>query len=210
MFKRCMIFAAVLSLLLVVFTSCFAAGTATMYVKTDNGKSLNVRSSPQRGDNVIGSLKYGEAVGVDWSYAGNDGWTRVIWGGYGDAYVMSRFLVNEKPAAYKPSASGGSSSGKKSASSDQKAASTAESITVEQMNALVKGFTFVNPYEITVRPTRASGWVYMRWFPSRRSKEVATYGNGAKLLVLAELKDWYQVKDPESGKVGFLYKNYIH
>ena len=200
MFKRCMIFVTVLSLLLVVFSSCFAAGTSTMYVKTDNGKSLYVRSSPWRGDNVIGSLKYGEAVGVDWSYAGNDGWTKVIWGSYGDGYVMSRYLVSEKPGPYVPSGGG----------SDKKAASTAESTTVEQMNALVKGAKFVTPYEITVRPTRASGWVYLRWFPSRRSKEVTTLGKGAKLSVLAELKDWYQVEDPESGKIGFLYKSYIH
>ena len=195
-----MVFATVLSLLLVVFASCFAAGTSTMYVKTDNGRALYVRSSPWRSDdNIIGSIKYGEAIGVDWSYAGNDGWTRVIWGSYGDAYVMSRYLVSEKPAPYKPSGGG----------SGSKPSSTAESTTVDQMNTLVVGARSVTPYEITVRPTRASGWIYVRWFPSRRSKEVATYGRGSKLMVIAELKDWFQVEDPESGKIGFLYKSYV-
>ena len=67
----------------------------------------------------------------------------------------------------------------------------------------------VTPYTITVRPTRASGWVYMRWLPSRNAAQAATYGANQQLTVLAELKDWYQVQDPATGRVGFIYKSYI-
>ena len=35
-------------------------GTSTMYVKTENGKSVNVRSTPNLGDNIIGH-KYDDA-----------------------------------------------------------------------------------------------------------------------------------------------------
>ena len=44
-------------------------GTSIMYVKTDNGKSVNVRSTPSTGDNIIGTAPYGHEVLVDWSYA---------------------------------------------------------------------------------------------------------------------------------------------
>ena len=91
-------------LLLALLVSCVGAaladapyGTSVMYVKTANGKSVNVRSTPSTGDNIIGSVPYGGSVLTDWSYAGNDGWTRVVWGSYGDGYIMSKYLVNEKP-----------------------------------------------------------------------------------------------------------------
>ena len=35
-----------------------------MYVYTENGGPLNVRSDPRTGDNVIGQLEYGTAVYV--------------------------------------------------------------------------------------------------------------------------------------------------
>ena len=34
---------------------------------------------------------------TDWSYAGNDGWTRVVWGSLGDGYIMSQFLSGSDP-----------------------------------------------------------------------------------------------------------------
>ena len=39
-------------------------GLGTMFVYTENGKSLNVRSAPETGDNIIGSLPYGAEVRV--------------------------------------------------------------------------------------------------------------------------------------------------
>lgn len=53
-------------------------GTSIMYVKTANGKPVNVRSGPGKNYDVIGSAPYGHSVLTDWSYAGNDGWTRVV------------------------------------------------------------------------------------------------------------------------------------
>ena len=61
----------------------------------------------------------------------------------------------------------------------------------------------------SMRPTRASGWVYMRWFPSKSAETLASLPANYELTVIAELKDWYQVSDPESGKVGFVYKSYV-
>ena len=70
----------------------------TMYVYTDNGGSLNVRRDPSTGDNIIGTLKYGDTVSVRMTMA--SGWACIVWAS-GDgfvAYVQSRFLVPYKPA----------------------------------------------------------------------------------------------------------------
>ena len=54
-----------------------------MYVYTENGKSLNVRSSHETGDNIIGSLEYGAKVNVT-GFEG--GWARLSYLG-GPAWV---------------------------------------------------------------------------------------------------------------------------
>ena len=73
-------------------------GPGTMYVYTANGKSLNVRSSPNTGDNIIGHLKYGAAVHVS-EFQGD--WCVIDWGDT-CAYVQGRFLQwyapKDKPA----------------------------------------------------------------------------------------------------------------
>ena len=188
-------------MLLVTLASAAVAETQVkdMYVYTKNGKNLYVRSSMSTKDdsNIIGSLRYGTKVTT---YGGNyNGWTLIDYGDYGDAYVMYRYLVNEKPAPYNPSDH-----------PEQNAnVSTRDASTVAQMNALVASAKYVTPYTVTVRPTRASGWVYMRWFPSKNAEQIATFGANYELNVIAELKDWYQVSDPATGKVGFIYKSYI-
>ena len=115
-------------------------------------------------------------------------------------YIMYRFLVKSKPAAH---------TGSDTTEQTSTAASTKEATTVAQMNALIASAKFVTPYTVKVRPVRASGWVYMRWFPSKTAKEMATFGANYELTVIAELKDWYQVSDPKTGKVGFVYKSYV-
>ena len=89
------VLAAVMMLLTltVPFTSAQGAGVGlgTMYVYTANGKTLNVRSTPETGDNLVGSLRYGEAVSV----VGFEGsWARIRFAGVpgGTAWVQSRFL----------------------------------------------------------------------------------------------------------------------
>ena len=172
-------------------------GTA-MYVYTKNGKVLRVRSSMSTKDdsNIIGALDYGSKVFI---YGVRDGWAMIDYGNT-TGYVMYRFLVKTKPAPYKSSET-----------TEQKAPepSTKEASTVVQMNALIASARFVSPYTVTVRPARASGWVYMRWFPSRNAEAMTTFGANYQLMVIAELKDWYQVSDPATGKVGFIYKSYL-
>ncbi len=169
-----------------------------MYVYTKNGKVLKVRSSMSAKDdsNVIGALSYGTKV---FTYGTQDGWALIDYGNQA-GYIMYRFLSKEKPAPYQPS----DSQEKKSSE-----ASTKDATTVNQMNTLAASAKSVTPYTVTVRPTRASGWVHMRWFPSKNAKELDSFRANYQLTVIAELKDWYQVTDPATGKVGFIYKSYV-
>lgn len=167
------------------------------YVYTRNGKGLKVRSSMSTKDdsNVIGTLPYGKKVII---YGVRDGWAMIDYANT-TGYIMYRFLVKEKPAAYKPSES----------TETKTTDTTKDASTLTQLNALTASVKFADPYMVTVRPVRASGWVYMRWFPSQNAETMATFGANYELMVIAELKDWYQVSDPATGKVGFVYKSYV-
>ena len=167
-----------------------------MYVYTENGKGLTVRSSMNTTDsNFVDSLPYGSKV---FAYGNpKPGWTYIEYGGK-SGYVMSRFLVKSKPEPHD------AGSAQNSGSFDTRAA-----VSVEQINTLLASAKTVTPYTVTLRPTRSSGWVYMRWLPSRNAAQMATFGANYQVTVIAELKDWYQVQDPATGKVGFIYKSYI-
>ena len=202
MLKRMLILAVALILLAGLALPAVSRAEIIMYVYTENGKSLNVRQQPTVGNNVIGTLPYGESVYVE-STLGN-GWSQILWGSYGSAYVQSRFLVSVKPGS-RPStrpSSGGSSS-----SSSGKAATAAT--TVEELNRIFRSYRKVNPYTVTARPVRASGWVNLRWTPTTNAEVIATYRNGDRLTVIAELGIWLQVEDSYTGMVGFMDSTYV-
>lgn len=167
-----------------------------MYVYTDNGKTLNVRRDPMVADNIIGQLKFGEAVSVRMTTS--NGWACIDWGSGEVAYVQSRFLVNSQPGI-RPAPSG---SGTAPATTD-----AAKILT--DMNAEFRSARQVVPFTVTARPTRASGWVNLRWAPSTESERIATCPQGKELTVLAEMKNWYQVQDPMTGMIGFISRKYV-
>ena len=169
-----------------------------MYVYTKNGKVLLVRSSPSTTENnVVNSLPYGSKV---MTYGSPEpGWTYVEWGN-NHGYVMSRFLTNKKPEAR----DGSSSSTAKSSGFNTEAATT-----VNEINTLLASAKQVAPYNVAVRPARASGWVCMYWLPTKNATQIATYSANQELTVIAELQDWYQVEDPSTGMIGFVYQSYV-
>ena len=194
---------AVMMLVLCVSAALSEGQGSEYYVYTKNGKGLNVRSSMSTSDNtnILGSLPYGSKVII---YGVRDGWAMIDYANT-TGYIMFRFLVKQKPAPFDPSAQDSGNSG----TAVPAESTTKDATTVAQMNALLATAKFVEPYTVTVRPVRASGWVYMRWFPSKNAQELATFGANYQLTVIAELKDWYQVSDPATGKVGFIYKSYL-
>ena len=168
-------------------------GTSIMYVKTANGKPVNVRSGPGKEYEAIGSAPYGHQVLADWSYAGNDGWTKVVWGSKGDGYIMSRFLVDYDP-------------GQAPEKSKEEQEAEAEKKKLEK--ELKSEKAVAEYFYIVVRPTRASGWVNFRSGPSKTTSRVSSFADGKELLVMGETNNWYRAQDPETQKVGYIFKSY--
>ena len=172
-----------------------------MYVYTDNGQGLNVRRSPFVGNNIIGLLPFGSEVSV-LRFLDN-GWACIEWNRYSQAYVQSRFLQWSKPYA-RPTAT---------PRPRPTAAPTANPYsyndTLAALNAEFRTARTATPYTATVRPSRASGWVNMRWAPSQNAEIITTYRSGDQLTVIAETQSWYQVVDPDTNATGFMMKTYM-
>ena len=171
------------------------------YVYTENGKGLNVRATP--GGDIVGSLKYGTKIYCYYRDGGN-GWALIDYSynmpgvGYGTyaCFISSRYLRKSKPPARQSSDT-----------SSQSSAATAD--TTEDINAEFRSAQKVTPFSVTVRPSRASGWVNLRWAPSKSAEIMATYKANEKLLVIQELNNWYQVEDQDTGDVGFISKQFV-
>ncbi|MBR2822603.1 MAG: SH3 domain-containing protein [Clostridia bacterium] len=174
-----------------------------MYVYTENGKSLNVRSEPRTGNNVLWTVPYGEQVTVDYNLG--NGWTALMAAGaYETVYVQTRFLVYEKPKA-KPAQNNTGSSSSTSGSTNP----ATNAATAKELNKIFRTYKRVNPYKITVRPVRASGWVNLRFAPSKETEVMATYKANDQVTVIAELDGWYQVEDPNTGMVGYMSNQFV-
>ena len=169
------------------------------YVYTENGKGLNVRATA--GGEIVGSLKYGTRIYCYYRDGGN-GWALIDYSynmpgvGYGTyaCFVSSRYLRKSKPPA-RPG-------------SDSSAQSAAATDTATEINAEFRSAKNVNPFSVTVRPSRASGWVNLHWAPSKSAEIMATYKANQKLLVIKETNNWYQVEDQDTGDVGFINKQF--
>ena len=64
------------------------------------------------------------------------------------------------------------------------------------------------PFYIAVRATRTSGWINFRVGPSKITGWLSAFPDGKELIVIGETTNWYHARDPESGKVGYIHKNY--
>ena len=71
------------------------------------------------------------------------------------------------------------------------------------------GRLVTDPFTVYARPSRASGWVNLRWAPSTEAERIATCPQGKALTVIGETQNWYQVQDPETGMIGFISRQYV-
>ena len=190
--KRILVFALAMLLILAVSTSALAA---TRWIKTGNGKPAAGREGPSRDYALLTYLGYGTQVNTVGK--SQNGYTPVqMPGGSDTAYVLTKFLVKSVPGPFVPSEASGSSSS---------SSAGLQSSIVNEVNAAGG----VTPYEISTYHKRASGLVNMRWAPSEKAKLIHSYPAGERLTVLAELKNWYQVQDPETGWVGFIRSDFL-
>jgi uncharacterized protein YgiM (DUF1202 family) len=180
-----------------------------MYVYTDNGQGLNVRSAPRVANNIIAVAPYGSRMQV-LRFLEN-GWASVVWDRFGEAYVQSRFLQWDEPAPLYTAAPSPRPTVIPTAvpTAAPYVPVPAYTDTIAVLNAEFRTARLVAPFVVSVRPSRASGWVNMRWAPSKDTEVLATYRSGAQLTVIAETQSWYQVTDPNTEATGFIMKNYV-
>ena len=187
-----------LILALVIAAGCLCivtsagADTETWYVKTGDGRGLNVRDI-ETGEK-IGSLPYGAAVQVEW-FRGS--WAIIYWSDYSNAKVAKEFLVSKYPGRYNGN---GSTEKKGSALSD----STLGSETVSGLNTQYKAMQYVASYTVRVVPDTRTGTARLRWAPSKHSTLIMQLPANYELTVLAANSNWLMVQDPGSGKIGYI------
>ena len=189
-----LVLALVLALAVMIPALVVAEGERIMYVYTQNGKVLNVRQDPTTDSPKIGELKYGEKVEVRLTSA--SGWATINFpsGMGGVAYVMSRFLSDEQPP-------------KRDAATDEKIAEM-ETEQKKLNNELKSQKDIDEAFYVVVRATRASGQINFRVGPSKITERVASYPDGKELIVIGETNKWYRARDPETNKVGYIFKDY--
>lgn len=181
--------------MLLILAVCTSALAATRWIKTGNGKPAAGREGPSKEYALLTYLGYGTMVNTVGK--SQNGYTPVqMPNGSDTCYVLTKFLVKDVPGPFVPS--------KPSNKSSSDAAGLQSSI-VNEFNAA----RFVTPYEVSTYHKRASGLVNMRWAPNEKAKLIHSYPSGERLTVLAELKNWYQVQDPETGWVGFVRSDFL-
>ena len=196
MLKRILPLLLAVALIAVLIPTAALGDAGDYYVYTENGEPLNVREKPN--GTIVGSIRSGEKVYV-YSFV-NAAWARVTFhyakggveGDY-DAYINRRYLTRTLPE-------------------DQPAAAVTAPIEVDtltDLNRIFKTARAVEPYQVTLRPSRVTGWVSMRWAPYESAALLATYKANDQLTVLKELDGWLQVQDPATGNVGFVNIAYI-
>ena len=182
----------------------------TMYVYTDNGQGLNVRSTPYVGENIIGLAPYGSKLSVIRFL--DNGWACIKWDKIGEAYVQSRFLQWFEPAplvVVTPTPIPTVAPTRIPIPTAAPNVLPAYTDTMAELNKEFRTARLITPFVVQVRPSRASGWVNMRWAPSKDAEVLATYRSGSQLTVIAETQSWYQVADPNTEATGFIMKNYV-
>ncbi len=179
----------------------------TMYVYTENGGVLNVRQEPMLGNNVIGQLEYGAQVTVEGPVIMYPDWSCITYykAEKGYAYVMTRYLVSSRPTDIQKRAE------QRAAQAEQKKNQEEQNKTLEELNRqLASAKMLEKPLLLTVRASRASGWGNLRVGPSASTNRVDSLPDGRELKAVGETDKWYQAIDMETGKTGYISKNFVN
>ena len=204
--KRRILSLALLAMIVVAtLAPAASAEPFTMYVYTESGSGVYVRAEARTDAEKIGLLSYGQDVLVT-QYMPSIGWAEIMYGSLGEGYVPIRYLQNYTPDP-KPSKS--SSKATPAPTADNSAQIAAQIAAINLANETASMRPLAEAMTIIVRTARASGWVNFRVGPGSAAAIITTYPDGKQLRALSETNGWYQAQDMETGKVGFINKNYV-
>ena len=119
------------------------------------------------------------AAVVVYEFLNSSTWAHIGYGGR-DGYVMTRYLSLTPPSTQP---------------------STAESLSFKDFKSTY--------YLASVKPSTPSGYVNMRWAPSKSTAVHDIYYSGSTLQVIAESKTWCQVYDTQKNICGFMMKEFL-
>jgi len=177
-------------LLVMLLVSMFPIVSASaligpQYVSTSNGKGLYMRSGPSKDFDIITTIPY--AAQLDSCDYYDSAWSYVSYKGH-VGYCMSRYLSSTKPSK-KPTPT--ATPGKKTTTTN-----------------IYKNFSQTD-YYVTVRPSTPSGFVNLRWGPSKSIEVYNIYYAGSNLRVLAQNDTWAQLFDESTGVCGFMMRRFL-
>lgn len=181
---------AVLVLSLMLPSLALAVPTPDLrYVKTGNGKPLNVRNAPNGAK--VAELTYRTQVLVhstqgDWCLVEPlppaAAWDTPLW-------VMKSFLVTGDPGPFQG----------------------VPSPTYEDVDAAVRLIKYLpQPYRAEICTRRPSNYVHLRWIPNTSARFIDKYLAGEEIEVLAESRYWAQVRIVKDGYVGFILRDNVN
>lgn len=181
--------------MLMLMSFVVSAFASTKYTDRDDGKAIPVYNDAGE---VIFTVPNHTAVethkrahGLRYvTYKGRTGWT------------YNYYLTSSKPKS-------SSTSKKSKSSSNSSSSSKSHSSSAAAQTDVFNGMRSVKHYYVTVRPSTLSGYVNLRWAPSKSAamKGVRYYGD--ELRVIAENKTWAQVVDDSTNECGFMMKSFL-
>ena len=190
--KRAAALLLVLAILTVAFVSCANAGQSVKYVYTRNGKPLNVRSWPTLDASLLGTIPNGTKVTIE-GYSTDYTWATLMYKGQ-IAYVMTQYLVDYNPVKPTPTAVPSGDGNYRNI--------------VNSMENEFKTYRVVEPYIVLAKPTRATGWVNLRYAPSTDFGHAANLYANTQLTVIAETANWLQVRKNDTGVTGYVMRKF--
>ena len=188
--KRIILFLLVLAVLLTMLIPAASAAVTVKYVYTRNSKPLNVRSWPDINAGLIGTIPNGQAVMVE-SYTADYTWAVIKHNGQ-TAYVMSQYLVDRTPIYPTPTPTPGGNT----------------QTIINAMENEFRTYHVVSPYTVLAKPIRASGWVNLRYAPSTEFGHADNLYANTQLTVIAETRNWLQVRRNDTGVTGYVMRQY--
>lgn len=195
-----------LALVLLISLTVTSAYALDMYVFSNNGYPVKLRTSPDASndDNLIRKIVQGTYADVQY-FTSNGNWAYIYVpqeGLYG--FMMTQFLTYDQAKAeasrriqpavtaapYAPSGPSGDDA-------------------VSAMNVQFNSMRYVSPYVAYVTTNHAAQRINMRWAPTTVAKSMTTFSRGDIVTVLAEGASWAQVRDESTGMVGFISRSFL-